>query len=244
MTTTNNTLIIFDDSLCQLGSVFEGFYGTILDSDFDYYFDSLKFALRGELAIVHNYWTHLYDSDKYKDLVRQEIFNCEILPIVCNELSSEYDLGIESIIAGSIYSPREYNFGNDKLTDVTYTFNCSAAELVAKFNNIISNNPGEYINHIKTSFGSRDGFISLTDCSTEDWQDRFQNYVNKSDDVEYITMFIDWLISRLDLGLDEKKMELISNISPLDCMISDDELKENNLLEIKENFIKLYNELD
>jgi hypothetical protein len=228
------SITINDTTHCNLHSIFEGFYETRLNPDFDYYFDNFDKSNDKHINALDFYWSHLYDSSKAQNLVLKG-YNDTILPSIVKELNFEYRLGVESIKVGKIWSPSYYNFDTDRFTDVEYTFDLDLkSEIFDKFKDVINNNLDEFSEYVKEKFTSYDGFSSWTDNNLVDWVIRLNDwaFVEGSEQM-YFSLFMDWLISRLDYvtGTDSSegtieydKSDIVSNISPFDCVYSNDEV--------------------
>lgn len=146
--------------------VFPGFYGTQFESDIAE--ENTMYNLVEDDGLDITYDDINWD---YKDYMERVAYGC--ISSVQNYL--EHDGFSIEIDFEKVYSPREYNFGND-VAYCTYKVNDE------DFNNLLDYlkaNISEFKTYIDDKYSSRSGFISFFDTDLDTW---FNEYLQEGSD--------------------------------------------------------------
>ena len=157
--------------------VFPGFYGTHFESD-----QAEEMALDHEEDLSIDYNDIEFDYKEYRDRVSERCTSS-----VWNEFRNS-GFGID-IKFDNVYSPREYNFGNDVI-------NCTYTISDADFKDLIEytkENETEFKTFLEENYSSFDGFISFFETEPKTWYNEYLNEDSTKFERAFVGLLEFWL---------------------------------------------------
>ncbi len=137
-------------------SQFPGFYGTYFESDL-----AEEMVLEDENL---NYDQVEFDYEEYRKRVVEKVIS-----EIQNQLNLEgFNINIEF---DGIYSPREYNFGNDVI-NCTYEFTTADLDKLKEY---LMDNDNDFKTFLDNNYSSFDGFISYFETEPKTWLNEYLN---------------------------------------------------------------------
>ena len=182
--------------------IFTGFYNTIFDPQYDYELDQINSERQSKgLEIIsydHVHW-------QYKEAIEKIAKECtNHVQEVINEILNT-DI---KVVYESIYSPRQYNFGNDSI-NVTYKLTDTDIEKIVDY---LKDNDYDFDQYLRNRYTSISGLISHYSNDSKIWINLYCKELEDSQ--HYIGTLFDFIIKNED---DDARMSMYYYISDHDA---------------------------
>lgn len=153
-----------------------------------------------------NYWDDFVPCDETGDNLSYERYDIDhkkmmesIAEAVIDYIETYTDLwevlGVKDAMYKNYYSPKEYNFANDKI----YLYANIDTKILSKY---VYANKDIYTKEIYDHHTSRDGFVSFISNDIKEWEEETENFTNFEEKTLYYLDFILQIAAEIE-GIEE-----------------------------------------